>query len=76
MIRLYVDYSEKEEVKRYGARWNPAERFWYYEGDVRSMEGVGRFVLSLPEHITILEGEEVRQYVREKADYILKEMLQ
>jgi predicted DNA-binding transcriptional regulator YafY len=49
---------------------------WYYEGDVRSMEGVGRFVLSLPEHITILEGEEVRQYVREKADYILKEMLQ
>lgn len=34
MIRLYVDYSEKEEVKRYGARWNPAERFWYYEGDV------------------------------------------
>ena len=49
---------------------------WYYEGDVRSMEGIGRFVLSLPEHITILEGEEVRQYVREKADYILKEMLQ
>lgn len=49
---------------------------WYYEGDVRSMEGIGRFVLSLPEHITILEGEEVRQYVREKASYILKEMLQ
>ena len=49
---------------------------WSYEGDVRSMEGIGRFVLSLPEHITILEGEEVRQYVRDKADYILKEMLQ
>ena len=48
---------------------------WYYEGDVRSMEGVGRFVLSLPEHITILEGEEVRQYVRDKVDYILNEML-
>ena len=48
---------------------------WYYEGDVRSMEGIGRFVLSLPEHITILEGEEVRQYVRDKADYILKVML-
>ena len=48
---------------------------WYYEGDVRSMEGIGRFVLSLPEHITILEGEEVRQYVRDKAGYILKEML-
>ena len=48
---------------------------WYYEGDVCSMEGIGRFVLSLPEHITILEGEEVRQYVRDKADYILNEML-
>lgn len=48
---------------------------WYYEGDVRSMEGIGRFVLSLPEHTTILEGEEVRQYVREKAGYILKVML-
>ena len=48
---------------------------WYYEGDVCSMEGIGRFVLSLPEHITILEGEEVRQYVREKAGYILKVML-
>ena len=48
---------------------------WYYEGDVRSMEGIGRFVLSMPEHITILEGEEVRHYVRDKADYILNEML-
>ena len=48
---------------------------WYFEGDVRSMEGVGRFVLGLPEHITILEGEEVRQFVREKADYILEKML-
>lgn len=48
---------------------------WYYEGEVRSMEGVGRFVLSLPEHITILEGEEVRQFVRDKANFILKEML-
>lgn len=43
---------------------------WYYEGDVRSMEGVGRFVLSLPEHIAIVEGEELRQFVKEKVDYI------
>lgn len=47
---------------------------WYYEGEVRSMEGIGRFVLSLPEHITILEGEEVRQYLKEKASYILDNM--
>ncbi len=44
---------------------------WYYEGTVRSMEGIGRFVLGLPEHVAILEGDEVRQYVREKASYIL-----
>ena len=44
---------------------------WYYEGEVRSMEGIGRFVLGLPEQIVILEGEEVRQYVKEKASYIL-----
>lgn len=47
---------------------------WYYEGEVRSMEGIGRFVLGLPEHITILEGKEVQQYVKEKANYILDNM--
>ena len=47
---------------------------WYYEGEVRSMEGIGRFVLGLPEQITILEGEEVRQYVKEKANYIIDNM--
>lgn len=38
MIRLYVDYTEKEEVKKYGARWNPAEKFWYYDGEVLPAE--------------------------------------
>lgn len=47
---------------------------WYYEGEVRSMEGIGRFVLGLPEQIIILEGEEVRHYVKEKANYILGNM--
>ena len=47
---------------------------WYYEGEVRSMEGIGRFVLGLPEQILILEGEEVRHYVKEKANYIFGNM--
>lgn len=47
---------------------------WFYEGEVRSMEGIGRFVLGLPEQIIILEGEEVRQYVKEKANYILSNL--
>ena len=33
MIRLYVQYTEKDKVKKYGARWNPVEKFWYYDGD-------------------------------------------
>lgn len=32
MIRLSVDIKEKEKVKRYGARWNPEGRFWYWPG--------------------------------------------
>jgi hypothetical protein len=36
-VFLDVPYSEKDEVKRLGARWNPAERKWYVpEG--RSLE--------------------------------------
>ncbi len=48
---------------------------WYFEGSVRSMEGVGRFVLSWPEHVSILEGEELRQFVREKAGCILEKTI-
>ena len=33
MIRLSVHISEKEQVKRYGARWNPEGKFWYWPGE-------------------------------------------
>ena len=32
MIRLSVHITEKEQVKKYGARWNPEGRFWYWPG--------------------------------------------
>ncbi|MBO4838614.1 MAG: exodeoxyribonuclease VII large subunit [Lachnospiraceae bacterium] len=32
MIRLSVPFTEKDEVKKYGARWNPNGKFWYYPG--------------------------------------------
>ena len=32
MIRLSVHIAEKEQVKKYGARWNPEGRFWYWPG--------------------------------------------
>lgn len=34
MIRLNVPFKEKDEAKRFGAKWNPGERFWFYPGDV------------------------------------------
>ena len=33
MIRLSVPFAEKDEVKKLGARWNPAGRFWFYPGE-------------------------------------------
>ena len=30
-FRLNVPYSEKDEAKAFGARWNPAEKTWYCE---------------------------------------------
>lgn len=34
-MRFYIDcpFSEKEEAKSYGARWDGTERKWYYEAD-------------------------------------------
>lgn len=47
---------------------------WIWEGDVRGMEGVGRFVLGLPKFIEVLEGEELRSWLREHAEYILSSL--
>lgn len=39
-----------------------------WEGDVNGMDGIGRFVLGLPDRIEILEGEGIREYLRAKSD--------
>lgn len=49
-----------------------ADAHWYFEGDVRGMEGVGRFVLGLPDSVEILEGQALKDYVSEKAALILR----
>lgn len=46
---------------------------WIYEADCNGMKGVGRFVLGLPDRIEVLEGEEVKGYLKEKAGYILND---
>ena len=36
---------------------------WIFETDVCKLEGVGRFVIGLADHIKILEGQELFQYI-------------
>lgn len=36
---------------------------WLYEADVYKLEGVGRFIMGLYLHITILEGKELGNYI-------------
>lgn len=43
-----------------------------WEGDVNGMNGVGRFVLGLPRHIEVLEGDDLREFLRGNAEFILK----
>ena len=38
---------------------------YIFDDDVRAMEGVGRFVIGLASDITILEGTELRDYIRD-----------
>ena len=49
---------------------NGAER-WIYDGVVRGLEGVGRFVLGLSDSIRVLEGEPLKAWLRERAERIL-----
>ena len=38
---------------------------WIFEGTIRGLEGAGRFVTGLATEVEILEGEELKNYVRE-----------
>ena len=33
LLYLNVPYSEKEEAKKLGAKWNPEKKKWYYNGN-------------------------------------------
>ena len=44
---------------------------WIYEADVYKLEGVGRFIMGLYQHIIILEGKELRDYAMEVAEKIM-----
>ena len=47
------------------------ENIWYFDTDVCRLEGIGRFYIGLANHITILDGEPLKQYAAEYAKKFL-----
>ena len=47
-------------------------RNWYWEGDVNSFEGIGRFVIGLADAISVEEGESFKAWLAEKGAQIRK----
>ena len=43
---------------------------WLYESDVYKLEGVGRFIMGLYQHIVILDGKELGDYINTLAEKI------
>ncbi len=43
---------------------------WYFSDDVCQMQGIGRFYIGLAGHIKILEGDALKQYVRQQIEEI------
>lgn len=71
-VRLQLDYVAKnllvEEfpLAEQGLTQEQGDS-WLWEGEVYRMEGVGRFVLGLSDHIRILEGEPLKEHLRARA---------
>ena len=42
------------------------KRSWYWEGNINAFEGIGRFVAGLADQITVVEGEKLKAWLRER----------
>ena len=51
---------------------NEDEQFWIYDGIVRGLDGVGRFVMGLEGSIEVMEGDALIDYLKRHADHIRK----
>ena len=73
-VKLRLDYIAKnllvEEYPLAEKGLSQDGGSWVWEGDVRSMDGVGRFVLGLPQSVRIIEGEGLKEFVKEKASLL------
>lgn len=77
-VKLRLDYVAKnllvEEFPMAEKGLSQEGESWVWEGDVRGMDGVGRFVLGLPMFIEVLEGDSLKAFLREHAAYILEKI--
>ena len=46
------------------------EEFWIWDGMVRGLDGVGRFVMGLEGNVEVMEGDELIAYLKRHADHI------
>ncbi len=49
---------------------NEDEEFWIWDGMVRGLDGVGRFVMGLEGNIEVMEGDELIEYLKRHANHI------
>lgn len=69
-VRLSLTLRAKnllsEEYPVTGVQITQEKRSWYWEGDVNSLEGVGRFVLGLPDEVNVEEGSLLKEWLQQK----------
>lgn len=77
-IKLYMSPMAKnlllEESPLAEQFLTPEGDDWILETDIASVYGVGRFVMGLPMDVQILEGEQVRDYIRSMVQDFLSEI--
>ena len=75
-VRLKLSLMAKnlltEEFPVTGAEVYQQKRSWFWEGDVNSLEGIGRFVLGLSDEITVEEGPLLKAWLSGKGANIQK----
>ena len=62
----------ERDIRPAGTDDGPGNRTWIYDGLVRGMNGIGRFVLGLSDSITVVEGDALKAFLRERAEGILE----
>jgi hypothetical protein len=46
------------------------EQFWIYDGTVRGLDGIGRFVMGLEGNVEVMEGDALIDYLKRHAAHI------